>query len=63
MTVETYIRRIRHPAKRDFAVRYAAWVRAGSEGDSPDSTISPMARQGVRWAINEILTGSMWGNP
>lgn len=52
-SAEQYIRAIRNPAKRAYAIRYLAYLRGeGNTGDGPDYPgLSRMGAQAVRMAL------------
>ncbi len=53
---EKYIRKIRNPAKRDYAKRRLAWLLSGCNGPVPSrGELGGMAEQAVRWQLREYL--------
>lgn len=54
--LDSYVRRIRNYAKRQYAERYTEWLLAGSVGQQPErGKLGAMGEQSVRLAIAEIL--------
>jgi len=57
-----YISRIKNVAKKDYATRRWQWEKLGRKGEAPDKgDLGSMGGQAVRWEINKILYGNMYG--
>lgn len=55
MTLKQYINSIRNPAKRAYAIAFAAWVSTGNGFEPERGDLSVMGAQAVRLNVCEII--------
>jgi hypothetical protein len=58
--IESYIKRIKNKAKKDYAQRYYTWKLKGEKGEEPDrGSLSAMGAQAVRMQLEDLMESTV----